>query len=126
MHTHHLHWPRLAIILTSSLLVVGCSSKQLIPERGPDILDVYQRHMDASAPPPNLLRSIQHERRDLAGYTRTAGTELGVTFPRLPNPELVMFVFPHLTDKGRPVPGYATSFLLFEADQYALPGEIAP
>ncbi len=126
MPNHRLLCPRLATILISSLLFAGCSSKQLIPETGPDILDVYQRHMDASVPPPNVLRAIQHERRDLAGYTRTAGTELSVKFPRLPNPELVMYVFPHLTQKGRPVPGYSTSFLLYEADHYALPGEIAP
>jgi len=120
------HYPLTAIVLTSSLLLAGCSSQQLIPGDGPNMLDVYERHMTDMAPAPNMLREVQDERRDLAAYTRTAGTELNALFPKLPNPELVMYVFPHLTAKGRPVPGYTTSFTQFEADQYAMPGEIAP
>lgn len=120
------HWPRIATVLTSVMLVAGCGSKQLIPDSGPDILDVYERHMQESAQPPGMNRELRGGQRDLSGYTRTAGSELSVKFPRLPNPELVMYVFPHLTAKGRPVPGYSTSFMMYETDHYALPGEIAP
>lgn len=127
IHFHFLRqWPGRVIALISCLLFMGCGSKQLIPDAGPDILDVYERHMSESSSVPNMLREIQDERRDLAGYTRTAGTELNLLFPKLPNPELVMYVFPHLTAKGRPVPGYSTSFSLYEVDQYAMPGEIVP
>lgn len=126
MRTHYPH-SLLAIALTSILLITGCSSnKQLIPDKGPDILDVYESHMKQNSPVPNLLREVHDERRDLAGYTRTAGTELNSLFPKLPNPELVMYVFPHLTAKGRPIPGYSTSFTMFDAVKYAMPGEIAP
>jgi len=125
MQTHYHHWPLTAIALTS-LMFAGCSSQRVIPETGPDILEVYEQHMSSTAPVQNMMQAIHNERRDLAGYTREAGTELNNLFPKLPNPELVMYVFPHLTAKGRPVPGYATAFTLYEADQYAMPGEIAP
>jgi conjugative transfer region lipoprotein (TIGR03751 family) len=44
-------------------------------------------------------------------------------FPVLPNPVLNMFVYPHLTKFGNPVPGYTTNFKLYEVDRYALPNE---
>jgi conjugative transfer region lipoprotein (TIGR03751 family) len=38
---------------------------------------------------------------------------------------LVMYVFPHLAGAERvPVPGYATTFPLYERIEYALPGEV--
>jgi conjugative transfer region lipoprotein (TIGR03751 family) len=37
-----------------------------------------------------------------------------------------MYVFPHLAGTERtPVPGYATTFPLYEGVEYALPGEVA-
>jgi integrating conjugative element protein (TIGR03752 family) len=59
----------------------------------------------------------------LDGWTRTAEDEIAARFPRLPNPTLVLYVYPHLTAEGHPVPGYATSFPLYEGVEYALPGE---
>ena len=70
-------------------------------------------------------RPVGHDDVDLAGYSRTAYTELETMFPRLPNPTLVMYVFPHLAGVERvPVPGYATTFPLYERVEYALPGEV--
>lgn len=46
-------------------------------------------------------------------------------FSRVPNPDLVMVVFPHLSRGKYPVPGYVTVFPMYEqADLYALPGEL--
>ncbi|MCI0657026.1 MAG: TIGR03751 family conjugal transfer lipoprotein [Acidobacteria bacterium] len=59
----------------------------------------------------------------LSGYTREAHTEIEATFPVLPNPQLVMYVYPHLGEDGAPVPGYATAFPLYERVEYGLPGE---
>lgn len=59
----------------------------------------------------------------LAGYTREAHNEIEVLFPTLPNPQLILYVFPHLGEDGAPVPGYATAFPLYEQVEYALPGE---
>ncbi len=59
----------------------------------------------------------------LAGYTREAHNEIEALFPVLPNPQLVLYVYPHLGKDGAPVPGYATAFPLYERVEYALPGE---
>lgn len=59
----------------------------------------------------------------LAGYTREAHNEIEALFPALPNPQLVLYVYPHLGEDGAPVPGYATAFPLYERVEYALPGE---
>jgi conjugative transfer region lipoprotein (TIGR03751 family) len=59
-----------------------------------------------------------------AAYTRTASTEIYRQFRRLPNPDLVMYVFPHLAGTDPvPVPGYSTVFPLYQRVQYAMPGE---
>ena len=114
--------------LTIWISLAGCSSTSpnLIPDTGPDTLSVYRNHIAEAGGQPRMYRPIHSDQRDLAGYTRNSANEIQQLFPRLPNPELVLYVFPHLTGKGRPVPGYTTSFLMYEKDEYALPGEIAP
>ena len=55
---------------------------------------------------------------------RTAQNEIHRQFHRLPNPDLVMYVFPHLAGTDPvPVPGYSTVFPLYQRVQYAMPGE---
>ena len=56
-------------------------------------------------------------------YTRTEQRELNGLFPRLPNPDLCMYVYPHLSGEGSTVPGYTSCFPLYKQNQYALPGE---
>ncbi|EFW82216.1 hypothetical protein PsgB076_02845 [Pseudomonas savastanoi pv. glycinea str. B076] len=62
--------------------------------------------------------------QDSAAYTRTAQNEIYSQFKRLPNPDLIMYVFPHLAGSDpAPVPGYTTVFPLYQRVQYAMPGE---
>jgi conjugative transfer region lipoprotein (TIGR03751 family) len=70
-----------------------------------------------------FVRTQATEQRLNADFIRTQATELENSFPRLPNPILNMFVYPHLTQGGNPVPGYTTHFKLYKVDQYALPWE---
>ena len=56
-------------------------------------------------------------------YTRTQRNELNGIFPRLPNPDLCMYVFPHLSGENATVPGYSSCFAMYDTNQYALPGE---
>ena len=58
-------------------------------------------------------------------YTRDATNEIYSQFSRLPNPDLVMYVFPHLAGAEVPIPGYSTVFSLYTRPQYAMPGETA-
>lgn len=53
-----------------------------------------------------------------------AQKRLAEQFPQLPNPETIVYVYPHLGSDGVPVPGYYTSFHLYTENHYALPGEM--
>jgi len=62
---------------------------------------------------------------ELQSYTRDALNETKQLFARLENPEIAIYVYPHLaTDRRMPVPGYTTALPLYERYEYALPGEI--
>ena len=57
-------------------------------------------------------------------YTRTVLTELNNLFPRHDNPDMVIYVYPHLATRSRvPIPGYTTVMPLYERVEYRLPGE---
>ena len=61
---------------------------------------------------------------DAPAYARTAANELELLFPRLPNPDVYIYVPAHLATELRiPVPGYTTAVPLYERVEYALPGE---
>ena len=47
-------------------------------------------------------------REALDGWTREQANEIFNLFPEGPNPVLLMYVFPHLTGDGTPVPGFTT------------------
>jgi conjugative transfer region lipoprotein (TIGR03751 family) len=122
-------------IASISLVLGGCASTKdaVLPQDGPPMEAIYDAHMgEMGAQDPTVVRgalgtrTINGGETDLHGYTREAFNELDVSFPRLPNPSLVMYVFPHLAGAERtPVPGYATTFPLYERVEYALPGEVA-
>jgi conjugative transfer region lipoprotein (TIGR03751 family) len=94
------------------------------------MLEIYETH-SASAGDHALLearfalrRPLTDDEVDPTAYTRIAENELEVLFVRLPNPDLVMYVFPHLaTGDAVPIPGYSTVFPMYERVIYALPGE---
>ena len=121
----------LPIVLISLAACVG-SKDTLLPSDGISMKTIYTEHFNAIG-----LRDTMHVRKelksrpletdvaDLGGYLRDAYNELDAHFPRLPNPTLVMYVFPHLAGAERvPVPGYATTFPMYRQVEYALPGEV--
>jgi conjugative transfer region lipoprotein (TIGR03751 family) len=128
------HLGPIAAIVWISAALAGCAStkESVLPQDGPSMKAIYDAHFEAMGVDDPLSvrrelggRPLGHADADLAGYSRAAHTELATLFPRLPNPTLVMFVFPHLAGAERvPVPGYATTFPLYERVEYALPGEV--
>ena len=58
-----------------------------------------------------------------SAYSLAHVNELRRDFRKVPNPELVAYVFPHISDGELPVPGYFTMFNLYERDHYALEQE---
>ena len=142
---------RIAVACTSISLVMGCASdsaKTILPQDGPTMKQVYDsqftgaslakrsdktdsedgdkinsEHSEANAS-KKMVRRPQRADYDLVGYTREAGNEIKQLFPRLSNPTLVLYVYPHLAGAERhPVPGYSTAFTFYEKVEYALPGE---
>jgi conjugative transfer region lipoprotein (TIGR03751 family) len=123
----------LPLVMALWLPMTGCSlmggQETILPQNGASMKDVYEGHFNQMG----LASRTQRARLDLgnagpvggnlAGFTREADTEIQSLFPRLPNPSLVLYVFPHLTADRQPVPGYATSFPLYDKTEYALPGE---
>ena len=117
-----------------SLVLGGCASTKdaVLPQDGPSMKTIYEQHMrEAGARDPMAVRNELGNRPvvdgegSFHGYTRDAHNEIDTTFPRLPNPSLVMYVFPHLAgDEGVPVPGYVTTFPMYDRVEYALPGEV--
>lgn len=128
--------------LFAALALAGCSTskEKLLPHDDQTMLDVWNAETGGSAGAGRqagpLLDARQSLRRPLteadvkaapasqASYTRTARNEIDRQFHRLPNPDLAMYVFPHLAGTDPvPIPGYTTVFPLYQRVQYAMPGE---
>ena len=118
-----------------SLVLTGCSTDKetLLPHGEQTMLDIWNS-AGSQGTQQQLLDARQQLRRPLAQanlsayrqepYTRTATNEIQNLFPRLPNPDLVLYVYPHLSGTEQaPVPGYSTVFPFYQRVQYALPGE---
>jgi conjugative transfer region lipoprotein (TIGR03751 family) len=126
----------LACCVSISALVGGCASTKdaILPQDGPTMMEIYEQHQlgvgaghrgDQAREALQRPRPVQPGEADLAGYTRKAADEIDARFARLPNPTLVMFIFPHLAGNDAvPVPGFATTFPMYERTHYALPGEV--
>ena len=123
----------LCAAVAGSAGVAGCASgtkDNTLPTDGPTMAEIYRQHMagvrQLDAPSPLDLRP-QHQPDAPSGprFTPHSATgEIDQRFQRLPNPDLLMYVVPHLAADGRyPVPGYSTVFPMYETVEYALPGE---
>lgn len=128
-------------VLAAMLAVIlsGCatSKEKLLPRSDTTMLDIWNQDAGGGQTPlanRRLLDARQALKRPLiedvsknqtyAPYTRTASNEIYRQFERLPNPDLVMYVFPHLSgSEPTPVPGYTTVFPFYQRVQYAMPGE---
>ena len=133
----HKTWTDGLALLAVALLLGGCatSKEALLPHDNRSMLDIWNVETGGGSA-RQLLDARQALRRPLseadvqaapamqARYTRTAANEIYRQFHRLPNPDLLMYVFPHLAGSDPvPVPGYTTLFPLYQRVQYALPGE---
>jgi conjugative transfer region lipoprotein (TIGR03751 family) len=125
---------RLSTSLASVLLVAGCASTKeaVLPQDGPSMKSIYDAQHMVDVQKPDHRRTIggqplpQSGIEHYRGFVREAANEIDTVFPRLPNPTLVMYIFPHLSGSERsPVPGYVTTFPFYETVEYALPGEVS-
>jgi conjugative transfer region lipoprotein (TIGR03751 family) len=127
-------------LLTIVAVLAGCASTKeaLLTHDDATMLDIWNRHAETAPRGARANRELLdvrqalrrplieagHELTSNVAYTRTAKNEIHRQFLRLPNPDLVMYVFPHLAGSEQvPVPGYSTVFPLHSRVQYAMPGE---
>ncbi|QLB12787.1 conjugative transfer region lipoprotein (TIGR03751 family) [Bisgaardia hudsonensis] len=121
-------------ILFLTALLAGCStsSEDLLPTNGHSIRDVWdknagsgQLHQYRSQDNRSIDPVDYISNREQSSYTRTAENEIDNLFPRLPNPNLLMYVYPHLSPSTEmmPIPGYSTVIPFYSRVQYAQPGE---
>jgi len=132
-------------VLLISIAMSGCSSSNIkknsngatdkprktvadiMKSQGGSIdVDAY-RKATAKAANRSLLANVTPRSREipLAHYTRTEAKELKGIFPRLPNPDLCMYVYPHLSLEDATIPGYTSCFSMYDKNHYALPGEMS-
>jgi conjugative transfer region lipoprotein (TIGR03751 family) len=121
------------VLILAALAATGCATNKdkLLTHDGRTMQDIWRQQTGGGEGGNRpLLDARQSLRRPLtqadeqARYTRTAANEIERQFHRLPNPDLVMYVFPHLAGSDPvPVPGYSTVFPLYQRVQYAMPGE---
>ncbi|RPH29304.1 TIGR03751 family conjugal transfer lipoprotein [Buttiauxella warmboldiae] len=122
-----------ALILLLSLLLVACSTDQktLLPvDENTTMLSIWGRQngdKQALYDARSALRRPLDDTTLIAQQqqaTRSDDNAARALFRRLPNPDLELYIFPHLAgSEGVPVPGYTTVFPFYNRVQYALPGE---
>ncbi|AKE60103.1 TIGR03751 family conjugal transfer lipoprotein [Citrobacter farmeri] len=119
------------LILLLPLLLAACSSQEtLLPvDENTTMLNIWGGQ-NGSAQALYDARSVLRRPLDDATVTaqqqaaRNNGNSTKALFQRLPNPDLELYVFPHLAgSEGVPVPGYTTIFPFYNRVQYALPDE---
>ena len=103
-----------------------------VTANSPTVLDIY-RGSTASRDSTELVRDALHGPSPARPVKEQDGKlspywnplePLRSRFSKVPNPDLVMVVFPHLAKGKYPVPGYVTAFPMYEQTPFALPGEI--
>jgi len=129
----------LPISLVITLLLGACSSTPTaseMPKKSKTIADIMKRQTGGRArkdyrkPPQTWQTSPAYQRGSMGNhvsnninYTRSEAKELHGLFPRLSNPDLCMYIYPHLSLENATVPGYSSCFSLYDQNHYALPGE---
>jgi len=131
----HPRIPAMIRTLSISLLLAGCAGSKdtILPQEGPTMREIYDAHVQIAQgedlrrrPAAAPLRPPGHHVSDLGAAAHADYRVLSARFRRVPNPTLMMYIFPHLAGAHRvPVPGYSTVFPLYERPEYALPGEHA-
>ena len=121
----------LFILAAASINLAACSSMRgnVVPQSGPSMEEVYDG-TNLSTADSNSLAEIRDNLKapTIRSYptlvTTQAPHSASKQFRKLPNPELQVYVFPHLAGNDQlPVPGYYTAFNAYSRDYYALPQE---
>lgn len=123
------------VLLVGMAVLSGCatSKDELLPHGDVTMQELWEQGSTSGSGAQGVVAARGALRRAIptsqavaeqTRYTRTAANEIYSQFSRLPNPDLVMYVYPHLAgSESVPIPGYSTIFPLYSKPQYAMPGE---
>jgi len=125
---------RLSLLVITTVILAACSTsaKKMFPTNGAAAMTEIFRGQGQRSGNAALLETRSILRRPLqAGdigaapqVYQGAPQSISPSFARLPSPDLVMYIYPHLVgSEGAPIPGYSTVFPLYQQVHYALPGE---
>lgn len=115
------------LIFGSALTLSACASpiSKTIPENGLTVSELYKQSMGEPMQPWSLKRCMS-KAVHYEGYTREASNEIQQLFKPLHNPQIPIYIFPHVAligDEQLIKPGYTTGFFLFKQNQFALASE---
>lgn len=116
----------LLFIIISTNFLTACSnmSGNVVPQNGPTMEQVYDGMTGGQK---TKTHAAAYPKRNISYLPRGTKESSSVDreFRKLPNPELKMYVFPHVAGKEEvPIPGYYTAFSAYEQDHYALQNEM--
>lgn len=112
------------------IFLTGCTPcANAIPETEPTMAEIYETAMQSSS--QTTLQAARNSVKSMAMRTTAKSTDADQKFHHdfrlLPNPSLTMYVYPHFSPSDHaPIPGYETSFSLYEKNEYAMAGEVNP
>jgi conjugative transfer region lipoprotein (TIGR03751 family) len=114
------------ISMLAGSLTACTTCANAIPNDEPTMAEIYENAMQQSH--QSTLEQARGQLKNIRNYgactLQSRQTEINSLFPTLPNPQLVMYVYPHLSQLDEaPVPGYTTAFSLYEKTYYAVEGE---
>jgi conjugative transfer region lipoprotein (TIGR03751 family) len=117
------------LALSSLLTLTACASSKVtssaIPEGGLTVSQIYQQSIGEPMQPWSVKRTLTKP-VNYEGYTRNASNEVQNLFKPLENPQIPIYVFPHVAligDEQLIKPGYTTAFFLYKQNQFALASE---
>lgn len=108
----------MTMMILSLINLVGCTgmSGNVVPQSGPTMEEIY----DSVQPKPTKAH-LPRKKQIRRNSQNRSGGPTQQEFQKINNPELKMYVYPHLAGKDKvPIPGYETVFNAYERDHYQL------
>lgn len=129
-------------LLSSLALLSGCATpgKNMIPKGGSMTMpEIYKQETGISIQGQDGKTSTHNLKAirsniigplpapNYAAFTATSENQVNNLFKQLPNPEVPIYIFPHLVlvdGESYPKPGVTTVFFLYRTNHFAMPDEV--
>ena len=106
------------MILISVFSLSSCASLRLPKTSDTNVEDVYKQVNVGD----EIIKN-SYETANLSNFMLDKNNQIKSLFKTLENPDIIIFVYPHISKGGLPIPAYTTQIKLFNIENYALPNE---